>query len=534
MMRKTIIPFIFLVFAGYFAQAQDAKRLNGKVSYISAQHVYVRFTSTDGIDVGDTLYVEAKGKRIPGLVVVQRSSISCVTTVVGNYSPKMNDVIQADIKAKASITDEKKPVSVPKKPLAVIPQPAKPQPKLIQEKSRLYGRVKLASYSNFSNTDVKNQQRMRYTLSLNQQNIGNSNLSFDSYISYNHRTGGWNTDNQSIFNSLKIYSLAVGYNFSKNTSLWFGRKMNTKVSNIGAIDGLQFETRVNNFTFGVIGGARPDYMDYGVNTNLPQFGAYVSHEAKGKVGTAQSSLAVFEQMNGSHTDRRFIYIQHSNSLLKDFNLFTSVEMDLYQVKDSVPTNTLDLTSFYISSRYRASRKVSFYASYDARKNVIYYETYKTLVDLITDNATRQGVRFRVMVRPINYLIVSAQAGYRSRKGDPDPSTNYNFYITHSKIPWLKSSMTLNVTKLKTSYLDGLQYGGNLSKYLLNGKLYGSLSYRIINYNFLNSSSGINQNLAGCSFAWYIMKKLQLSMNYEATIEKSNVFHRMYWGLSQRF
>lgn len=533
-MRKAIILFMVLVLVGFFAKAQETKQLSGKVSYISAQHVYIRFSSTEGINVGDTLYVESRGKRIPGLVVVQRSSISCVTTVIGVYSPKMNDSIRAVLKPKATITEEKKPVAVPKKPVAVIPQTAKPQPKLIQEKSRLYGRVKLASYSNFSNTDAKNQQRMRYTLSLNQENIGNSHLSFDSYITYNHRTGGWSTDNQSVFNSLKIYSMAVGYNFSKNTSLWFGRKMNTKVSNIGAIDGLQFETRVNNFTFGVIGGARPDYMDYGINTDLPQFGAYISHEAKGKAGIAQSSLAVFEQMNGSHTDRRFVYFQHSNSLLKDFNLFTSCEMDLYQVIDSVPTNTLDLTGFYVSARYRASRKVSFFASYDARKNVIYYETYKTLVDLITDNATRQGVRFRVMVRPINYLIVSAQAGYRSRKGDPDPSINYNFFITHSKIPWLESSMTLNVTKLKTSYLDGLQYGANLSKYLLNGKLYGSLSYRIIDYSFLNSNSGINQNLAGCSFAWYIMKKMQLSMNYEATIEKSNVFHRMYWGLSQRF
>ena len=240
-MRKTIIPFIVLVLAAFFAKAQEGKQLTGKVSYISAQHIYVRFTSTEGINIGDTLYVESKGKRIPGLVVVQRSSISCVTTIVGNYSPKMNDSIQAVLKTKAAITEEKKPVPVPEEPVAITPQPAKPQPKLIQEKSQLYGRVKLTSYSNFSNTDVKNQQRMRYTLSLNQENIGNSHLSFDSYISYNHRTGGWNTDNQSVFNSLKIYSMAVGYNFSKNTSLWFGRKMNTKVSNIGAIDGLQFE-----------------------------------------------------------------------------------------------------------------------------------------------------------------------------------------------------------------------------------------------------------------------------------------------------
>ena len=69
--------------------------------------------------------------------------------------------------------------------------------------------------------------------------------------------------------------------------------------------------------------------------------------------------------------------------------------------------------------------ISFSLSYDARKNVIYYETFKSTVDSIFENETRQGIRFGTNIRPFNNLFIGLNGGYRFLKKDIKPSRNFN-------------------------------------------------------------------------------------------------------------
>ncbi len=55
-----------------------------------------------------------------------------------------------------------------------------------QEGSKVYGRISVSAYSDFSDLDKENNQRMRYVLSLNTDNISNSPVSFSSYIAFNY------------------------------------------------------------------------------------------------------------------------------------------------------------------------------------------------------------------------------------------------------------------------------------------------------------------------------------------------------------
>ena len=160
-----------------------------------------------------------------------------------------------------------------------------------------------------------------------------------------------------------------------------------------------------------------------------------------KNGYTQTSVAVLEQKNQGRTDRRFAYFQHTNSLLKNLHLFCSVEIDLFKLENELPTNTLTATSAYFSLRYRASKKLSLSASYDARKNVIYYESYKNFIDRLIEEESRQGLRFRFNFRPIKYVTVGSSAGYRSQKNSPNTSKNLYSFLTLSRIPWIKMSAT---------------------------------------------------------------------------------------------
>ena len=113
-------------------------------------------------------------------------------------------------------------------------------------------------------------------------------------------------------------------------------KINPSLSSVGAIDGIQFEKDLGSFTLGAFGGSRPDYRTYGFDFSLWQYGAYLGHNYRKGMQQMQSTLGFIDQSNGGHTDRRFLYLQHMNTLVKDLVFFGTMEMDLYKKVDDTP------------------------------------------------------------------------------------------------------------------------------------------------------------------------------------------------------
>ncbi len=180
------------------------------------------------------------------------------------------------------------------------------------------GSISVNSYSDFSNTEVPDSQRFRYTLSLNAPNIGGSRFSFESYISFRHKSGEWQEVKNDIFSALKIYNLALRYDLNKSTRFSFGRRINPRISSIGAMDGIQFEKSVKNFKIGILAGSRPDYQNYGFNPTISVWRlSCIQYRECGKF--TESSVAYVEQTNNFKTDRRFLYFQHSNNLIKNLD-----------------------------------------------------------------------------------------------------------------------------------------------------------------------------------------------------------------------
>lgn len=543
---KCILPIILLIFSGFILKGQtNIEPEEGAISFISSQNVYVQFKSTENIAVGDTLFVKQGETLIPALVVNNLSSISCVCTPISSIKFNVTDKIiiknkpkQKGLKAEPTpaIKNENPPKQVEVKQLDEKTGPTAAETATQQLHQDIHGRLSLSSYSNFSNTPGGNSQRMRYTFSINANNIANTKLSGESYISFVHKDGEWSEIQANIFNGLKIYSLALNYQFNNNFRIWLGRKINPRISNMGAIDGLQFEAKLKSFTLGVLTGSRPDYEDYSVNFNLFQYGAYLSHDLVTRTGSMQSSLAFAEQKNNGKTDRRFIYFQHSNSLVKNLYFFGTVEADLYKYDtlNKKPQSTFNLTNFYLSVRWKVIKRVSLTASYSARQNIVYYETYKSILDQIIDPETLQGYMFSATYNPIRYLSVGARAGYRFRKSDPKDSRNLYAYATYSRIPFVKISATASATFLETTYISGKIYSLTMSRDLVSGRLFAGLGYHYVDYHYFSTDSKIPQNMAEANLNWIIYKKLSLSLNYEGTFEKINQFNRLYINVTQRF
>ncbi|MBU1009672.1 MAG: hypothetical protein KKD74_06010 [Bacteroidetes bacterium] len=533
MKHRIIILFTGLLM-GLMAQAQQSGN-EGVVSYITSQHVYVKFASTDQIAVGDTLYLKQQDQLVPALLVSSLSSISCVCDPLTSQNLTVGQGIQA--RAKAPVV----PLVVPEEPVVqaeTLPQASEvltgDTAKIDKQGTDLSGRIAVASYTNLSSSPSNSSQRMRYTLALKALHISGSKLSFETYVSFAHRSNEWSEIKQDVFNGLKIYNLALNYRFNDKHSVWVGRKINPKISQLGASDGLQYEIRFNDFTAGVVAGSRPDFNNYSLNTKLLQYGGYLSHEKNLKKGFLQSSIAIMEQKNNGFVDRRFAYLQHTNSLLKNVYFFGSVEFDLYKKQNEVVSNQPRLSNTFVSLRYRATKQLNLSFSYSARQSIIYYETYKSLIDRLLETDATQGYQLQVNYKPWRKISFGARGGYRFRKSDIKPSQNIYAYVNIAQLPAIRANILLSATMLETSYLKGNIYSAGLTRDFMSGKFYGSLTYRNVNYTYFSSESTLGQHMAELSMSCRLQKKLLLSVNVESTFEKKTSYNRLYVNLTQRF
>jgi len=540
---KQFLSLIFIAFSvATFAQNTNGVS-SGNISYITSQNVYVQFVNTDGIQIGDTLYTSNNNAFQSALVVKNLSSISCVCNPINGFVASVSNQIFAKKKSESAPIEvlaqqSKEAVSV--NDAAVLAAKKGTENK---KYSKYDGRISLSTYLN-NTSDTTLNSAFRLNLSFNAAHISNSAFSAECYMSVTKKSifrpftstiDSTTTQNYLIDQSLdvKIYNLSVKYDLPDSMYLTFGRKINPNLANIGAVDGFQFEKFGKRISYGAVIGSRPDTYTYSINPGLLQYGAYIGHQQKIMNGYMQSSVAFFNQMNNLRTDRSFMYLQHSNSLLKNLDFFGSAEIDLFGIQNNKPATTISLTSVYASLQWRALKNLSLSMSYDARKNIYYYETYKNYIDSVLDKETRQGLRFQAMYRPLKFLTWGGNAGIRFATPTSNGSTNGYTYLTVSQLPF-ETTLTVDVTALKTNYLSGMIYGASVSKDFLDGNIFTQLTYRNVNYNTITNTA-IPQNIAGISLSWRITKNLLLWLDYEATFNPDNNYQgRAFINLSQRF
>jgi hypothetical protein len=517
------------------ANGQSLKEYKeGTISYISDKNVYVKFVSTAGIEDGDTLYARKDDRTIPLLVVKSRSSLSCLCDPIGEISLKTGDKVLAIPKIQEAATEtENLEQGVPDKD-----QGEQAIGKFSKEDSgssgtQFTGRLSASSYSMFSGSGAESY-RMRYTFSAAASNISGSKLSSEAYVIFTHRINEWNVVRQNIFDALKIYSLAVKYEMSRSATINAGRIINPRIANMGAFDGLDFEMTSGNMYAGIFAGTRPDPADYGFNPNLLRYGVWAGHSHTLKNGYMQSSVAFYDQRYFGKTDRRVVYFQHSNTIMRNLSVFSSLELDLFKLEDDQPASMVDLTSFYLSLNYRVNRQLSVSGTYDNRKNVIYYETFRNYADEILQQSVRQGMRVRINYRPLRVLALGFNAGTRKRDGDFRPTNTLNGSATWSDIPSLKATFNLTASMLQTSYLDGQIYGARLMKYILNDKISASASYRYVDFDYLNTARNMVQHIGEFDFSYQASRKLYFSLNMESTFQEDEISNRLYLSLRKNF
>ncbi len=571
---KLILLFISICISTLvFGQSTDYIS-KGNVSFISSEHVYVQFVNTGGIQIGDTLFLLQNKIYMPVLIVKNLSTISCACVPVGNILLSVTNQVLAKIKIDITpvFIPEKKKESLSVNDLAIAN--AINNKDELNKKPLIDGRISLSSYLNNTSDSTINISN-RLNLSLKLPHIYNSKFSAECYVLLNNKNLN-KLDNQLVLdtsnnidsinksvnlkqttNELKIYNLSLKYDLDSTTSFIIGRKININMANIGAVDGLQVEKMIKkNIIIGALVGSRPDYSNYNINPSLLQYGAFAAYKTQKESDFTQTSLAFFNQFNHRKTDRRFAYLQHSNNLLKKVDLFCSLEIDFFGAKmrqdskitknslgndstiywyNRTPVNMFDLTSAYVSLRFRPLKNLLMSLSYDARKNIYYYETFKNIIDSILDKETRQGMRFQFNYRPLKLFTWGGNFGYRSQPSDSVPALNGNTYLYFPQVPFINVSANISATVLNSNYVHGIIYGISMSTDIVEGKIFSELEYRNVNYKFKYDLIPLHENIAELSLSWIVNKKLIISTHFEGTIDSNNNLKgRLFFNISKRF
>ncbi|MFN8357063.1 MAG: hypothetical protein U0Y10_21595 [Spirosomataceae bacterium] len=533
-MSKRLFYILLLFLVALSTKAQEKQVLEGRVSYINIENVYIKFSTTTNLKSNDTLEVFLQGAWKKVLLVNAISSTSCVAKNISNETITINTLVRFVFKMAVNPAKlvEKKELPVVAPPTTGIPNTATTSDSL-KRKQTFDGRVYMSAFGSLDGVQNSFNQ-LRTSMSFTINNIHGSKFSFENYINYRPRFGAQTTTN-TFADDFKVYSFALSYDATPNTTIAFGRKNNNRMANMGAIDGLQVEHRYKHFVFGAFGGFAPDYNDYGFNASLLQYGGFAAHEINNNIGQMQSSFAFAEQRNSGNTDRRFLYLQHSNTLLKNVSLFYSLELDLFQNINGVITNKINLTSTYISLRYRPFRQLNFTVSYDNRRNVIYYETYKTFLEQLINQETRQGVRLQINHNLTKFMTINLSAFYRYQESRPEPTKNYVANFTIAQVLGNGSYLNFNLNRMDTYYFYGDIYGVRLNKDLFKSTVSTELSFRKVSYLFFNENQpNLQQNIVGASLNFYGRKRPSVMLSYEGTFEPNASYNRYFVTISQRF
>lgn len=535
-----IVPLFTLSFWSVaFSQESKFQALPGNVSFISPQNIYVKFTNTSGIVAGDTIFFDDSGKVQPVMIAKYLSSQSCAGPKLGIVELKVGDPVFALVKSEDINSNPQQAIVTAKSDTSVsqVTTSTLAQTEFAASttaRSRFYGSFTSNSYSNFTNTTgTSDIQRYSHSLSIDAENINGTPFYFSTYSNLSYLTTDWPDMKANIFNNWKIYDVSAGYK-EPDFDAWFGRHINYNISNLGPIDGIQGEKRLSNFWLGALVGSRPDFYNMSFNLRFFEVGGYLSRIDSLQSGPMQNTIGVFDQTNDMKTDRRFLYLQHNSILSQSLSLFASTEVDLFKLQNNLPTNTVSLTSLYLSTQFSPTHDLMFNLSYDARRNVIYYQTFASTFDSLFQNQLRQGFRLWMNWRPVPIFILTLNGGYSYQKGDPAPSRNASATLTEPEIPWVDLSAAVSYNKIMGSFLNGTVYGVSLTKYIPFSFSSLTVGYQRVNYSFGSSASALLQNVGTVQASFRVIGQVFFNLYYEGIFSHQTTNGTLVGGFTFRF
>ncbi|MCS7053353.1 MAG: hypothetical protein NZM09_06415 [Ignavibacterium sp.] len=502
---------LFLIFST-LTFSQNLRKEIGIISFRSSQNLYAKFNSTEKININDTIYLSSNNTAVG---IVKFKSLNSISASIIN-SIEVDDsvfvILNEPINMIPDIKDDLiKKDSVEKSFTTLFDSN-------ISSKENTKLRFSFQSYGYVNN--YKEQSRQKIKTSFLDKNFFDENLSFE--LNFNYYINNYSSSNKDrLKDNLRIFQIQLDYQLDDGINLLFGRSFNPVIKSLDVIDGFQIIRTTNNQSFGLIFGSRPNLRDYWFNVHLIQIGLFYNRIDSINSNSIQNSIGFVEQTNNFKSDRRFVFIEHSNNLIPSTTAFFMSEIDFFNLTNLGIKEQLNITSLYTGFNIRVIKHLNFNLSFDSRKNFFYLNEYRNQIDSLINYNFRNGIKIFSSYSPINGLRLSAFYYQSKIKNERKSSSNIGASIFYYSDFLFNSSFSVSLNNYKTNFINGNNFSFTISREFSE---IGNLSLTYKNYEFNSSTnrflSSYQSLELGCSL------NLSRSYNLYSTFEK-NFINKIY-------
>jgi hypothetical protein len=451
---------------------------NLSVNYVSTENVYIKGGSADGLVVGTKLKV-MQGKSVKAELEVvfsaQRSASCRILSNTGTIQP--GDVVIV-------VEEAKKPAPPPAvnvKPGKTIDTVVSPLPTLPASQGRtdnapgvsISGSI-AALYSIWNDRSEGNldYSQSAVRLSLNARRLFGTELAFHfrgrTRSDWRRTPIGPSSTTTRTPNDWKnqIWEFSFSYeNPASPIKFYGGRILPRRVSHIGYMDGFLTEVRMSeSFRTGLFGGVRPDLLYAENPQSLTLGGGYIAWVSRlsDSLVVEQSIAGVGEYQNGI-TSRESVALSGRFQMGNKWGLNENLEIDVNRSWRKVrASNSVALSSVYLSGWMRLSRTTRMTATYDNRTN---YRTLQNrpIADSIFDDHLYQGARVMLESSIPWHCRLSGSVGLRKRPDRDQPTWSYMGLFRANKLFVEGLSFSSQVTAYNGSLESGNMFSTTLNK-----------------------------------------------------------------------
>lgn len=426
----------------------DAPARQASVTYVTQSLVYIDAGTRSGLAIGDVLEVLRGDQVITRLEVLEASSHKAACRrQQGEAKIEVGDVVSF----RAARAQE------PGGSEGEVARASGPETEHREFSRRLRdlglsGRVGVRYMMSYQPDTDYLYHRPGLDLRLRGKDIADSRIDADvdvrAYRSYRDTGRGSSTDSAN-----RVYRANVAWSPEVvPMRLVLGRQFSPSLANLSLFDGALAEYNAPRFTVGALGGTQPDSGNYGLSTDVHQYGTWAElHNAVGAERRWAGTLGLIGSYDGSKVNRELIYLQGRYDE-KRASLFLAQEVDINRSwKRDSGNNALSVTSTHAHGRYRITDALTLSAGVDNRRDVQLYRDYVS-PETDFDDEFRSGYWVRIDGR-VRWFRAGGDVRL-SRSGDSGDANAYSAHIGAVNLTRLHLDLRSRTTRYDGDAADG--------------------------------------------------------------------------------
>ncbi len=417
-MKKALSFFIVLL----LASAVSGAKTEFKVTFVSADHVYIDGGRADGLLVGDKFILTKLNNltEVLEIVFISEHSSSC-TILDKKVVIATGDLLSISAASLAwNKLNKGRNASLTDTTLKSVPAPVRVSGSAAFIQSQWVD--KSPANLDFSQSSA----RMNFTAAnLFKENV---TLAVKTRGRYDVRTKSYDGGTAKTAWENRIWELSLSY-YDPNEALSFGvgRILSRHLRGVGYLDGAMADLKISNgLSVGIFGGAQPDWAYSVVASSITKAGFYTEYKTKREASTQLiQSIGFVEELYSGEVSRTFVASSGNVRFGPKWGFFHNTEVDINSGwRKAKAGNSIVFSNLYVNAYYQLSPKVRTSLNYDKRENYWSYQ-YRSLNDSLFDDRINQGLRTAIDFSPTNRLWLSGSLGYRKHDQERDGTVSYS-------------------------------------------------------------------------------------------------------------